>query len=285
MYLAGTMKGNRMIFLDPKSDIAFKKLFGDIRHKDILISFLNGVLERTEGEKIIDVSFTDPHNIPETLDSKKSIVDVRCTDQLNNHYIVEMQVINHDDYIARTQYYSAVALARQLASGHRYQQLVPVIFIGILDFKIFKSDSCVSHHYILNDKTHEHALKHLSFHFIELIKFNKKLEELSTILDKWIYFLRYADGLQKVPASLKDPVITEAFDVLEQGNWSNSELTAYDSYLDALRTTVSHIETAERRTKFEIAQALLDILDIHTIAKKTGLSISEIETLKKNKQE
>ena len=42
-----------MIFLDPKSDIAFKKLFGDIAHKNILISFLNSVLERIEGEKIV----------------------------------------------------------------------------------------------------------------------------------------------------------------------------------------------------------------------------------------
>ena len=37
-------RGVNMIFADPRSDIAFKKLFGDITHKNILISFLNSVL-------------------------------------------------------------------------------------------------------------------------------------------------------------------------------------------------------------------------------------------------
>src|ERR1700733_14576586 len=99
-----------MIFLDPKSDIAFKKLFGDLNHKNILISFLNSVLERIEGERIIDVVINDPANVAETPLSKYSIVDVRCTDQRNNQYIIEMQVIIQRDYAARAQYYSALAL-------------------------------------------------------------------------------------------------------------------------------------------------------------------------------
>jgi len=37
-----------MIFLDPTSDIAFKKLFGNSEHKNILISFLNSELETAE---------------------------------------------------------------------------------------------------------------------------------------------------------------------------------------------------------------------------------------------
>ncbi|MFA7241793.1 MAG: PD-(D/E)XK nuclease family transposase, partial [Sulfuricellaceae bacterium] len=34
-----------MIFLDVKTDIAFKKVFGSEQHKDILIGFLNAVLD------------------------------------------------------------------------------------------------------------------------------------------------------------------------------------------------------------------------------------------------
>ena len=44
-----------MIYLDPKSDIAFKKLFGNITHKNILISFLNSILQRPEGLKIVEL--------------------------------------------------------------------------------------------------------------------------------------------------------------------------------------------------------------------------------------
>src|SRR3990167_2125784 len=45
-----------MQFLDPKSDMVFKRLFGDITHKNILMSFLNSVLGRQEGEKIVNVT-------------------------------------------------------------------------------------------------------------------------------------------------------------------------------------------------------------------------------------
>ena len=81
-----------MIFLDPTSDMAFKKLFGSIAHKALLIDFLNAVLQREPGDKIVDVIFNDPYNIRETLLSKLSIVDVRCTDEKNNQYIIEVQV-------------------------------------------------------------------------------------------------------------------------------------------------------------------------------------------------
>jgi len=278
-----------MNFLDPKSDMAFKKLFGDLTHKNILMSFLNSVLERIEGKKIVDVTINDPNNVAETPPSKTSIVDVRCTDQSNNQYIIEMQVITQKDYAARAQYYSSLALSRQLASGEKYHKLVPVIFVGILDFKLFQSSHYISHHLILDNETHAHELKHLEFHFIELEKFNKELDGVSTILDKWIYFLRHAVTLQKVPASFKDPVLTEAFNVLAQSNWSKNELEAYDHYLDAIRSSASQLETAEDRgiakgelkKAVEIAQQLLDVLDVETIAQKTGLSLSEIEKLKK----
>ena len=76
-----------MNYLSPKSDVAFKKLFGNIAHKNILISFLNSILRRPEHLKIIDVSINDPANTPDRPGSKYSIVDLRCTDQDQNQYI------------------------------------------------------------------------------------------------------------------------------------------------------------------------------------------------------
>ena len=185
------------MYLDPKSDMVFKKLFGSSAHKNILMSFLNSVLERGEGLHIVDVVINDPSNVAETPLSKASIVDVRCTDQQNNQYIIEMQVISQKDYAARAQYYSALALGRQLGSGEKYEKLVPVIFVGILNFALFETKNYMSHHVILDNKTYTRELKHLEFHFIELKKFSKELEELNTILDKWIYFLRNADSFQE----------------------------------------------------------------------------------------
>ncbi len=274
-----------MIFLDPKSDLAFKKLFGTTAHKNILIDFLNTILERIEGEKIIDIVLNDPYNGQETPHLKLSIVDVRCTDQKNNQYIVELQANKQNDYAARAQYYSSLALSRQLAKKEAYKKLVPVIFVGILDFILFESKDYISHHYILNTKTQTHDLKHLEFHFIELDKFNKNLEELTTLLDKWIYFFKNAFMLNKIPEAFNEyPALKEAFTLLEQGNWSKKELEEYDAYLDYFRSSESKLESAyndgEINKAKTIALNLLDILDSATIAQKTGLSIQEVEELK-----
>jgi predicted transposase/invertase (TIGR01784 family) len=288
-----------MIFLDPRTDIAFKKLFGDMNHKNILISFLNSVLGRQEGSLIVDVVINDPSNIPETPAFKASIVDVRCTDQSGSQYIVEMQVSEQKYYAARAQYYSSLALVRQLKKSGHYEKLVPVIFVGILNFKLFKNDNYLNHHFIIDKETFERELKHLEFHFIELPKFTKELAELNNILDKWIYFLKYADSLDSIPESLQEPIIKEAFGVLEQGNWSIPELEAYDAYLDAARSAAGQLESAEDRgeargeargiekgrleEKMRLAEQLLDVLDVDIIAQKTGLSIADLEKLKKNK--
>ena len=45
-------------FLDPKNDLAFKRIFGTDKHKDILIHFLNDVLGQNDGIKIVDVNLS-----------------------------------------------------------------------------------------------------------------------------------------------------------------------------------------------------------------------------------
>ena len=281
-----------MNYLSPKSDVAFKKLFGNIAHKNILISFLNSVLKRPENLKIIDVIINDPANTPDRPSSKYSIIDLRCTDQDQNQYIVEMQVIDQKDYGVRAQYYAAIALARQLNSGEKYNQLVPVIFIGILDFNLFNHPNYLSHQLILDSETHAHELKHLEFHFIELTKFTKTETQLDNILDKWVYFLKNAEVLQKVPSALQETEFVDAFDILAKSNWSNKELLEYDQYLDIWRSETSRIESAladgktigkeegKNEEKIEIARKLLDILDTEIIAQKTGLSIEQVQKLK-----
>ena len=39
-------------FLDPKNDVAFRRIFGSEKNKDILIHFINDVLEFKDGDKI-----------------------------------------------------------------------------------------------------------------------------------------------------------------------------------------------------------------------------------------
>ena len=77
-------------FLDPKNDVAFKKVFGSEKHKDILIHFINDILELKGNDQIEGVEFLSPVQDAEIASKKQSIVDVLCRDKNGVQIIVEM---------------------------------------------------------------------------------------------------------------------------------------------------------------------------------------------------
>ena len=226
-------------FLDPKNDFAFKKVFGTEKHKDILIHFINDVLGQSEvikGDiKVVAVEFLSPIQDPEALAKKQSIVDVLCKDQNGKKYIIEMQVARREGFESRAQYYAAKAYTNQMDKGGLYEDLKEVIFIAILDYEVFpKKAHYKSNHTIRDDLTNERDLDGLRFVFIELPRFDKKLEELSTMLEKWCYFFKYAQ--ETTPEELaqlvkNEPIIKEAYEALDSYYWNEQDLMRYEHEL------------------------------------------------------
>jgi predicted transposase/invertase (TIGR01784 family) len=83
-----------MRFLNVKTDFAFKKVFGGEGSKDILISFLNSVIDFGNGEKINDLVIVDPGQIPLIQGMKDTYVDVKARLSNGKRVIIEMQVLN-----------------------------------------------------------------------------------------------------------------------------------------------------------------------------------------------
>ena len=61
-------------YLNPKNDIAFKRIFGAEKNKDILITMLNAVLKKQLHKPIKQLEFLSPVQEPEVAGSKQSIV-------------------------------------------------------------------------------------------------------------------------------------------------------------------------------------------------------------------
>ena len=224
-------------FLDPKNDIAFRRIFGSEKNKDILIHFINDVLELKGGDKVKEVTFLSTIQIPEIAAKKQSIVDVLCKDENGVQIIVEMQVSPQAGFEKRAQYYAAKAYSRQLEKGQkegaRYIDLKAVIFIAISDNIIFPEKVFYkSDHVILDKDTYTHDLKDFSFTFIELPKFKiTDINLLTNIIEKWCFFFKHADetseaDLRKLIGS--DQVIERAYEELNQFNWTETELLTYE---------------------------------------------------------
>lgn len=281
-----------MKFVDPKTDIAFKKIFGDQAHKIILIEFLNGLLELEY--PIEDVNIGNTYQPPQGYGLKESTLDIKAKDTSGREFIVEMQVEKDKTFTKRALYYSSKAYSQQLDKTEKYHLLKPVIFLGILDFTIFDHTSPCSRHLILNGENQSHDLKDLEFNFVELPKFTKPEAELVTVTDKWLYFLKHADDLQQIPPSADTPALQEAYQIAAKHHWTQEELDIYESEGLRLGRNRNELETArldgleegiekgKLEGKMEIAQNLFATMDDAAIAQVTGLELSLIATLRRN---
>lgn len=273
-----------MTFINPKTDFAFKKIFGSKKSKEILISFLNAILYQ-EQETIQDLEILDPYQSPRIQGIKDSYLDVKAVITGNKTVIIEMQVLNVLGFEKRVLYNAAKAFSIQLGVGEDYNLLNPVIALTITDFEMFSNRTQIISRYCLKEKeTLTDYTDDIELVFVELPKFNKTLEESETLTDKWLYFLKFANTLKDVPPPMATiPALKQAFTIARQSKLTKRELEA----LEKREIFIQDSQNAIRKAKLDgmqekaiaIARELLDVLDIETISQKTGLSITEIQDL------
>ena len=118
----------RPTFADPKTDFAFKRIFGSEDHKDVLVAFLNNMLDLDEPHRIVRVELLPPEQRPPVPELKLSIVDVKCTDAHGVTYVVEMQVLQVEGFEKRVVYNVAKAYVNQVSRDLDDDGLPEVIF-------------------------------------------------------------------------------------------------------------------------------------------------------------
>ncbi|MFC2141025.1 Rpn family recombination-promoting nuclease/putative transposase [Acidobacteriota bacterium] len=282
-------------FVDPKNDVAFRKIFGDENKKDILISFLNNILDFAGTNKeIIEITIQNPYQVPKLKELKETILDIKAVDKRNIHYIIEMQMFHTTAFEKKVLYYVSKAYYQQLNRAEDYPKLNQVIFLGFLNFRLFNENpDYTTRHLILDEKTNENHFQDFELNFVELPKFTKTLEELKDIKDKWIYFVKNASDMTMIPKELEEPKeLREAFDTANQMSWSKEELDAYDArgiYIQNERGRIEYaLEEGEKigydKGKDEKARQMAKTMKkegepVEKISRYTGLSKEEIEKL------
>jgi len=217
-----------MQFIDVTTDFAFKKVFGSQQSKDILISFLNALLDFKDNP-IVNLTIVDPYQAPLVATLKNTYVDIKAYLDNGTQVIIEMQVLNQAGFDKRVLSNVAKAYFTQLEKGDKYVELNPTIGLTFTDFVMFTQkqlESQVITDFIFLER---HQLipypEEMRLVFVELPKFNKKLRQLKGMADKWIYFVKNVGHLKSIPKTLaNDKDINQALSIANTASLTPKEL-------------------------------------------------------------
>ena len=163
----------------------------------------------------------------------------------------------------------------------------------------------IRHHVQLCDTaTHKVFYDKLEYIYVEISKFNKTLEQLDTLYEKWLYALKNLYKLTQRPKELCDKVFDRLFEEAEIAKFTPQEMREYETSKMAYRDIKNSVDTAKRegiaegmelgmkqgmekgRTEgkheanTETAQRLLEMgLSAEQVAKATQLPLEIIKNL------
>ena len=234
-----------MQFIDPRTDYAFKRIFGSKEGRGPLISMLNAVMGLEGDRAVTEVTIDNPYQPPPVVGLKRSFLDVKAQDAQGTRYLIEMQVEPVREFAKRIVYNASKAYVGQLASGKEYWTLTQVVAITFCDFVMFDEfEHYLSNHRVREEMTSRAYLDEVRYYFVELPKFHLAEEELSTALERWCFFLKHAGSLDHMPLSLAAEPFATALHIAERSNLTPQEWAEYDEAAVHLQDQKGKIEYA-----------------------------------------
>ncbi len=271
-------------YIDPFTDFGFKKLFGEECNKELLLDFLNELLQKKEG-KIVSLSYLKTERLGVSEESRKAVFDLYCENEKGEKFIVELQKTKQAFFKDRSLYYSTFPIAEQAISGDWNFELKAIYTIAILNF-VFEEDKEDAQKYrydvMLTDiETHKVFYDKLTFIYLEMPKFTKNADELETHFEKWMYVLKNLNRLDNIPDRLRNRIFEKIFSVAEIAKLTEDEYRAYIDSLNSYRDLKNSLDYAkeegEKLKTIEIVKNLKMLgISFDQIAIASKLTIEEI---------
>jgi predicted transposase/invertase (TIGR01784 family) len=226
------------VFMNLKTDFGFKKIFGN---KMLLIAFLKTILRKD----ITEIEYLPAEQLGYVKENRKAVYDVYCTTSSGKRFIVEMQASSQPNFAERMLFYMSYPIISQAPKGKLTKtdsegkevkvvwdySIEGVYMIGILNFTLFPEkaakNTVVEYIKLVRQKTNIVFTDKLEFVTIELPKFRKKLTELLTIQDKWLYSLKNMEKLPECPKEFDEKILKELYENAKINNLTGEEMEAY----------------------------------------------------------
>jgi predicted transposase/invertase (TIGR01784 family) len=234
-------------YINILTDFGFKRIFADEKNKDLLIDFLNAVME-FQGIEIKDISYKNTEFVGEYEEDKKVILDLYCTNEKGEHFLIEVQRAEQEFFKKRLLFYASRLIQEQGIKGKKWDYNFKGVYsIAILDFDMPKNQEILNSFRILNEKTHEPFIDDFGFVIINLTQFNKQEYELTSNFEKWLYVLRNLDKLKDIPLKLQQHLFVKLFNLAEYSALSKKEQKAYMESLKKYNDFENVLEFAQKK--------------------------------------
>ena len=236
------------------TDFGFKRIFGSAPNKDLLICFLNSLFN---GRQVVkDVMYLNPEHVGDVYTDRRAIFDVYCEGENGEKFIVEMQNAYQAHFKDRSLFYSTFPIREQAPKGSEWDfKLNHVYTVALLNFSMnedaFDKEKIRHHVQLCDTATHKIFYDKQEFICVEIAKFNKSLDELETLYDKWLYALKNLYKLTQRPKALCDKAFGRLFEEAEIAKFTPQEQREYEASKVAYRDIKNSIDTAKREGKEE----------------------------------
>lgn len=285
-------------FINPFSDYGFKLIFGSEVSKDLIISFLNGVLH---DEVIVNITFRNVEMLGMKQNQHRAVFDIFCENEKGEFFIVEMQKARQKYFSDRILYYASFAIQQQTTiarerlmhlskeeqKNHYWDYNINKVYIVcILNYVM---DPTRPDKYRWDVVRMDRELKipfseTLNEVYLEMPKFVLPLSECKTIYLKWLFVLNNIDIMERLPEELNNQLFQKLKSIVEIERMSADERLEYELSLAVERDMLSALdakyEDGLQEGKAESARNMKSLgFSLTDIAKVTGLTSKEIESL------
>ncbi len=293
-------------YINPFTDFGFKRLFGTDFNKELLIDFLNQVLEGRE--LIQDLTYLNPENLGKTEADRKAVFDLYCENERGEKFIIELQNVRQEFFKDRSIFYGTFPLQQQAPKGKNWDYSLKAVYtIGILNFSFPDQPGLERYRrevQLVDTQTHQVFYDRLTFIYLEMPRFRKEEPELETPFDKWMFVLKNLPRLQERPRRLQERVFERLFREAEIAKLNREDMNAYEQSLKIYRDNKNALDYMKKEGREEGRQegrakgraegkaegkieALLAVakgmkeqgIDLNAILKITGLTKEQIDQL------
>ncbi len=248
-------------YINPFTDFGFKRIFGTEENKDVLLDFLNAVLQHLEIQ-IVELNYKNTEIQGINEEDRKIIFDLYCTNEKGETFIIELQIGRQKYFQKRLVFYSSRLIQNQGVKQKDWDYNFNGVYtVALLNFEFPDNDEqIVSTFRILNQENYKPLIKDYGFITIQLRNFNKTEEELETTLDEWIFCLKNMQSFDKIPARLQKFIFVKVFKLSEYIALSESERKKYDRSLMEYNDYKNVIDFAREEGKEELKKEYEEIL-------------------------